>query len=814
MKIRYLIPLAICCLMMHTTYAQNPTNDKQSPSPAGYQLQGSMQADATLVKKDYTAIHQYMRSKGWDYSEHPNSSDKDHNTVNHCEVVYDKQLQQYVFRFINHAGAKALDGDRGSIVDRQRNEMKTQTSPQWSHLNGQWDEWQVLQWKFKIPKGFRPSSNFCHIHQLKAQEGNNGAPLITLTPRSDADGSNPRMQVIHSGDTRESTKGVLIDHVPLSEFEDEWVQVETEMHYTHHGSFRIKIIRLRDGKELMNQRFDDVDLFRTGATNIRSKFGIYRSYGRKMKDTTDRPDNGIKDEILFLADFKVYEKTSTQPLAQSEWVYPGKDGKLVYKTTPQGDRIMDFSYAGYKGGGVPLPEVPVQVTVHPLPNGVECSAIIQAAIDKVSALPLDKDGFRGTVLLAPGEYLCDKSLMISADGVVLRGSGKTQKESTIRMTGPKHTAIVLNNGRGQRTGNRLGSPTSGSASTKITDTYVPAGAMHFTVADASGFAVGDKVEICKPVTAEWVKFMQMDDLVRDGKPQTWISTSSWLITEREIAAIQRNKITLTVPLVDSYNAAYTGNDTRMVQANGTERLKQAGVENLRIVSPPQAVNHTEALYYAVRVSGEDCWLRDLDLFETMESVGLNGCRITVQRVSVVREAMHQGSSKPAEFAPNAGQVLLDRCSVAGDNIWYVAVGAGQTGPIVFLNCNFTGNGRIEGHQRWSTGFLMDNCKVPGGGIDFKNRGSMGSGHGWGTAWAVAWNCEAMSYVNQLPPGTCNWVIGCYGESTPLPRPFNREGPNLPEGIFDSPGVHVTPQSLYLTQLKERLGEQALKAIGY
>lgn len=53
--------------------------------------------------------------------------------------------------------------------------------------------------------------------------------------------------------------------------------------------------------------FPDIDLWRKGATNIRNKFGIYRSLGRKMKSSSDRPDNGIKDENLQLADFKVYE---------------------------------------------------------------------------------------------------------------------------------------------------------------------------------------------------------------------------------------------------------------------------------------------------------------------------------------------------------------------------------------------------------------------------------------------------------------------------------------------------------------------------
>ena len=37
---------------------------------------------------------------------------------------------------------------------------------------------------------------------------------------------------------------------------------------------------------------------------------------------------------------------------------------------------------------------------------------------------------------------------------------------------------------------------------------------------------------------------------------------------------------------------------------------------------------------------------------------------------------------------------------------------------------------------------------------------------------------------------------------------------IPSGIFDSPNVPVTPASLYLEQLRERLGDQAPANIGY
>jgi hypothetical protein len=44
-------------------------------------------------------------------------------------------------------------------------------------------------------------------------------------------------------------------------------------------------------------------------------------------------------------------------------------------------------------------------------------------------------------------------------------------------------------------------------------------------------------------------------------------------------------------------------------------------------------------------------------------------------------------------------------------------------------------------------------------------------------------------------------------------PFSKF-PLLPEGIYDAHGTPVTPASLYLTQLAERLGNQSVKNIGY
>src|SRR5688572_12200160 len=110
-------------------------------------------------------------------------------------------------------------------------------------------------------------------------------------------------------------------------------------------------------------------------------------------------------------------------LANSAWAYPSVDQThLLYKPTPMGDRIIDFSRVGYRDGRVPIPDVPVMVTVDP--GEGDDRARIQAAIDAVSAMPKDpKTGFRGAVQLTAGTYEIDGSLTITTTGVVLRGVG-------------------------------------------------------------------------------------------------------------------------------------------------------------------------------------------------------------------------------------------------------------------------------------------------------------------------------------------------------------------------------------------------------
>ncbi|HET9571687.1 MAG TPA: BACON domain-containing protein [Bacteroidales bacterium] len=285
-----------------------------SQATDGYTMTADMSGDdgGILNLTNWNAVDTYMKGFGYEYTEHPeacNTPGYAHLTMPHCTPVYDATLHKNVFRFDIHV-TPFLDRDRCTIgtYDRQRNEMKTQTNnTTWSKVQGNYDEWQILEWKFKLNAGLKPSNSFFHIHQLKAQDGtDNGAPLITITPRA-----TNRIQIIHTARSGGHSLGTVVDNANLSEYLDEWVQVHEEMHYNIVGSYKITITRIRDNKVLMSYETNNIDLWRKGSSFIRNKYGLYRSLGGDVPINVDGsgiPPNGIKNESMWVTDFKIFEK--------------------------------------------------------------------------------------------------------------------------------------------------------------------------------------------------------------------------------------------------------------------------------------------------------------------------------------------------------------------------------------------------------------------------------------------------------------------------------------------------------------------------
>jgi hypothetical protein len=484
------------------------------------------------------------------------------------------------------------------------------------------------------------------------------------------------------------------------------------------------------------------------------------------------------------------------------WVTVGTDGQLQYQTDNFGDRIVDFSHAGYGGGGMRLPSVSVKKEVSP--SGADDTAAIQAAIEAVAALPLAK-GLRGAVLLRAGTFHCSAPLVFSQDGIVLRGSGPDAGGTVLEMTGAPHTGVVFK-------GERLNYPKENPASTiAITDSRVPSGAVSISVQDTTPLAVGDAVRIRWLRSAKWIHFMGMDTLVRDGKPQTWMKSDSPVTFDRTIRAIDGHRVTLDVPLTDAIDASFLAPGAAVVfKTTAPKRLTQCGLESLRIKSPLPSGNLTAPNNTAATLDAcEDCWIKAVAMEDTLNNVKVGGDarRLTIEEVHATHSAtVAKGAGYPADFLFVGSQVLLNRCSSTGDGSFFVATLNSSATLNVALNCEFRGKGGIQPHMHWSTGLLLDSCHVPEGKIDFINRNTSGSGHGWAIGWGVAWNCVAKEYDIQQPPGAINWCIGCTG---PLDKNSAQPGPWL-----SSPGTPVTPRSLYLAQLRDRLGDIALKNIGY
>ena len=506
---------------------------------------------------------------------------------------------------------------------------------------------------------------------------------------------------------------------------------------------------------------------------------------------------------------------ASKGLSTDPWItVDPTDGTIAYRKTSRGDRIMDFSHAGYGGGGIPLPTPPATVILKPPAGGKDSTPAIQAAIDEISNLPLGSDGIRGVVQLSPGYFRLLGSLSVQASGVILRGSGSGQGGTQINLLGDPRTLIQLG---------PVSKPTIlNGLSSRISDVYVPAGTRSFQVQDSSIFKVGDTVVVNRPVTAEWVKFMGMDKLVRNGAPESWLTPGTVSQFDRVITAISGQEVTIDAPLPDSLDSKFLGSSgASLAKYQFDERINQVGIESFRVVaSTPQKLplQFTDPLFkLAVVNSVQNAWIRDVvgDHFLEGLTLGRTSKWITIQDTSFIHApAYNKTGALQAQYDLQGQFILLNRCASNGDNYFPIATSRFTNGPNVVLHFTVTSGQHtaLEPHQRWATGLLFDNVSAPDAKIEFHNRGILGTGHGWTMGWGVVWNSNARAFELQQAPGTNTWVIGCSGVALPADQvifPTEHSDPTI-----ESWGKAVDPSSLYLAQLKARLGQEALKSLGY
>lgn len=496
----------------------------------------------------------------------------------------------------------------------------------------------------------------------------------------------------------------------------------------------------------------------------------------------------------------------------------GPDGKLIYIADERGNVIPDFSNCGYGGGGIRLPEaaaIAAKVTLHPVENAGDDAPRIQEAIDSVGKLPLDASGFRGAVLLARGTYRIMTAVQVSRSGVVLRGEGEAAADgTTLVAVGTLHRAIINLGGAGKvgdddgerPPPDRAAARTAAGKARRINQAHVPVGARALTLDDAAGLKPGDEVTIHRPSTAEWVHDLGMDQIPprKDGgKVVQWSAGSKELFFERVITAVDGNRVTFNAPIMNAIDAHYGGGTVEPSRAR--PRTQHIAVENLRGVSDFHGdVDEAHSWTFIQCTGVENGWVRNVTAEHfafSLVTLGGNTKEFTVQDCHCLDPISQITGGRRYSFCMSGCQLcLIQRCSARNGRHDHV-MGSTVPGPNVFLKCRADREHADSGpHQRWSVGVLYDGLRLPDGQLNIQNRGSAGSGHGWAGAYQVCWNCEAMTMTVSSPPTAMNWAIGCIAKS--------RKG----DGVWESFGAHIAPESLYLAQLSERLGPAAAASV--
>ena len=485
---------------------------------------------------------------------------------------------------------------------------------------------------------------------------------------------------------------------------------------------------------------------------------------------------------------------------RSSLIHPGPDGKLRYVPDARGDTVLDFSNCGYAGGGVAIPEVATVMTLAPCPDGDD-TARIQAAIDQLAERELDGSGFRGALLLKRGTYRIEGALHIQAAGIVLRGEGQGE-----------HGTILMALGKGTRTLIEVAGEGSVKldlhAQQSIVDERVPVGARWVTVADAGDFSVGQNVFIERSGNAEWIHAIGMDRILTrpDGTKPTKQWTHFSLSFDRMITAIEGNRIELDAPIACAIEQQWGGG--RVIGCRFPGRISNCGVEHLRLVSAfdETVTDAQEGLgtYYSDEEHSSNPvtlknvspgWVRNITMRHFRSGISLDeGTKwVTVQDCVSMDMVAKIFGGRRGVFGSNGQLNLVQRCYAETARHAFV-VGSRVCGPNAFVDCisrrEFNSS---EPHHRWSVGGLYDNV------------------HGL--------------HRFQSPPTARNIAIGHVGSRDPgyfvlKGQEWQEENPGKPlplyysqeEGFWDSHGTHVSPRSLYLAQLEDRLGSAAVRNV--
>lgn len=491
--------------------------------------------------------------------------------------------------------------------------------------------------------------------------------------------------------------------------------------------------------------------------------------------------------IIALSSFSVFAQ-KPKVIEPPKPIFKGEDGKMYYTADSLGNRIPDFSHAGYMGGDKTIPMVTIKVVV-PIKEG-DATLRIQSALNYVAKLPIGKDGLRGAVLLEKGTYKVSGVLKIDASGVVLRGSGMGNAGTLILASGLDRIGVIRMLGLANR---------SNDTEIAVTDSYVPVNAVQFAVTNGATFKVGDQIVIKRPSPKNWIDAIGTDHFGGGLTSLGWKPNQRDIFWDRKITSIKGNQITIDAPITTAIEAKYQGGTVAKYKWDG--RIIHTGVENLRIQSTYNKANLKDEYHRWNAISLEnvsDAWVRQV-VFENFAgsavSVLESANRITVEDCKSLSPISEIAGERRNTFITSGQQTLFQRI-YAEYGMHDFAVGYCAPGPNVFVQCQsylpFSFSGTLDS---WASGVLFDIVNVDGQALSYLNRGQDGQGAGWTAANSVFWQCSAARVDNFSPPTAQNWAFGTWAQFAG-------------NGYWDMSNEQIQPRSLYYAQLKDRIGSEA------
>ena len=514
-------------------------------------------------------------------------------------------------------------------------------------------------------------------------------------------------------------------------------------------------------------------------------------------------------------------------------LYP-KDWKPGFADA--GGRVLhDFSYAGYRSGGVPIPDVqgPVlDVTKAPFladATGKEdATAAIQAALDQAGA----KGG--GVVFLPAGTYRIQPAadqkaaLMLRHSGVVLRGAGADKTflfNDTYQMREKSVISI------------RAEQPTDwhdekGVAKSPIVGD-LPNMATVIPVEDVSHFSVGDPVILRADHTQ---RFIDEHGMTGKWKPAGSWSPNRTLMFPRRVVAVDpaTNKLTIDVPTRYPMKSA---DMARVCKVNGTE-LKEVGLEDFSIgmkEHPGEGWGEDDyktagtGAYdaYLSRAIGfgfaENCWIRRVNSYSPAGNVKgfhtlSNGIGIYRSRFVTIEDCdwrlpqSRGGGGNGYHYTLMGSDCLVRNCHAERGRHNYDIGTMPATGNAIVDCTSKDGAHASDFHMYLSPANLFDNTTCDGDFLEARANRPWGvPQHGLTTTQSVFWNTNGLRYsaeravLVQSQQYGDGYVIGTRGPASKV------DSNDFVEGVGES--ATLEPQSLYADQLARRLAAKKVPASG-